>query len=146
MTSLNEPVAELPWASRPDHHCFGCSAANPRGLALEFRHSDDQLSTEVLLDHHYESYPGVTHGGILGLICDETIGNLIVIERETPAVTTSMRMRYVGVARIGSRYRCVARIGSTTNGLISGSAEILDEAGALIATATATYQPQESLL
>lgn len=144
--TTSESVTRLPWADRPDHHCFACAPSNPRGLALEFRLTDDELSTEFRLDHHYESYPGVTHGGILALICDETLGNLIVIRHGTPAVTTSMRIRYVGVAHVGSRYRCVARITSTGPQLISGSAEILDETGALITTVTAAYAPQEQLI
>lgn len=142
--TTTESATRLPWADRPDHHCFGCAPRNSRGLALEFRLADEELTTEFVLDKHYESYPGVTHGGILGLICDETLGNLIVLRDGTAAVTTSMRIRYVGIAHVGSRYRCTARITATGPQLISGTAEVVDETGALITTATASYRRQEN--
>ncbi|KAA9151248.1 PaaI family thioesterase [Amycolatopsis acidicola] len=135
-------TATLPWAGT-EHHCFGCSPDNPSGLRLEFTDDGDTLSAEFELDHHYESYPGVVHGGILAVICDETMGNLIVLRLGVPALTTSMRTRYVGVVRVGQPYRCVAR--AVTGGeLVRASAEILDAHGEIVGTATATYKPQRS--
>ncbi|HVV12538.1 PaaI family thioesterase [Amycolatopsis sp.] len=135
-------TATLPWAGT-GHHCFGCSPRNPSGLRLEFTDTGDALAAEFRLDHHFESYPGVVHGGILAVICDETMGNLIVLRLGVPALTTSMRMRYVGVVRVGRGYRCVAR--ATAGGeLVRASAEILDARGEIVGTATATYKPQRS--
>ncbi|MFD7500875.1 PaaI family thioesterase [Streptomyces sp. NPDC059850] len=83
------------------------------------------------------------HGGILGLICDETMGNLVVLRLGGPALTTSMRMRYLGVVAVGRRYRCTAEATDATNGLITARADVLDEHGAPVATATAHYQPHQ---
>jgi len=138
-------TAALPWAGRADHHCFGCSPHNPTGLQLSFADSGDALSAEFCLDKRYESYPGVVHGGILGVICDETMGNLIVMRLGVPALTTSMRMRYVGVVRVGGRYRCVARADFKPE-LVHATAELLDFAGSVVGTATASYKPQRSEL
>ncbi|WP_236794627.1 PaaI family thioesterase [Amycolatopsis sp. GM8] len=137
-------TATVPWAGRADHHCFGCSAANPVGLALEFTDHGDSLSTEFKLDKHYESYPGVVHGGILAVICDETMGNLVVMRLGVPAVTTSMRTRYVGVVRVGALHRCVARA-EFGDGLVRTSAEVLDPDGVVLGTATATYRPRSDV-
>ncbi|HJQ48341.1 MAG TPA: PaaI family thioesterase [Amycolatopsis sp.] len=131
-----------PWAERVEHHCFGCSPANPVGLQLSFSQDGDQLSADFTLDKHYESYPGVVHGGILAVICDETMGNLVVMHLGVPALTTSMRSRYVGVVRVGEPYRCVARASFGAE-LVQTSSEILDSGGAVVGTATATYKPQE---
>ncbi|EFL28105.1 putative thioesterase family protein [Streptomyces himastatinicus ATCC 53653] len=135
----------LPWAGRADHHCFGCApaTANPRGLSLTFERTGDRLGTAFVLDHHYESYPGVVHGGILGLICDETMGNLVVLRLGVPALTTSMRMRYLGVVSVGHRYRCTAEATEGAGGLLTARAEVLDEHGTPVATATAHYQPHQ---
>jgi acyl-coenzyme A thioesterase PaaI-like protein len=132
-------TAVLPWSGRADHHCFGCSPVNPAGLALEFTEDGEALSAEFVLERDYESYPGVVHGGILALICDETMGNLVVMRLGVPALTVSMRMRYVGVVEVGLRYRCVAHAGTGTR-LVSADAEILDAHGAVVGTATATYK------
>lgn len=135
------PARTMPWTGRTDHHCFGCSPANPAGLRLEFAEEEDALAAEFLLDKHYESYPGVVHGGILAVIADETMGNLAVLRLGVPALTTSMRMRYVGIVRVGRLYRCVARA-TERDGLVSASAEILDSRGVVVATATAGYKLQ----
>lgn len=130
----------LPWADRADAHCFGCSPANPVGLGLRFEPDGDGIVAEVCLDRRYESYPGVLHGGIVALVCDEVMGNLAVLRHGHAAVTTSMRMRYVGVVEIGGHYRCHAEI-AARDGSIHGRAEIRDAAGDVMATATATYRP-----
>ncbi|MFI0816129.1 PaaI family thioesterase [Streptomyces sp. NPDC021098] len=139
----DDDAVPLPWSGRADHHCFGCAPANPRGLSLTFERTGDRLGTTFALDHHYESYPGVVHGGILGLICDETMGNLVVLRLGVPALTTSMRMRYLGVVAVGHRYRCVAEAAEATNGLITARADVLDEHGTPVATATAHYRPHQ---
>lgn len=136
-------TAVLPWSGRGDHHCFGCSPANPAGLRLEFTEEDDALATQFLLDSHYESYPGVVHGGILALIADETMGNLVVLRLGVPALTTSLRTRYVGIVSVGRRYRCLARA-TERDGLVSATAEILDSRDAVVATATAGYKLRRS--
>lgn len=133
------PELELPWAGRADGHCFGCSPANPVGLGLAFLPDGDGISAAFCLDRRYESYPGVLHGGIVALICDEVMGNLVVLRHRLPAVTTSMRMRYVGVIGIGGHYSCHATVDGT--GPYSGRAEIRGADGAVLATATASYLP-----
>ncbi|MFC4943070.1 PaaI family thioesterase [Pseudonocardia sp. GCM10023141] len=139
MTAATELV--LPWAERADSHCFGCAPGNPAGLGLHFRPDGDGLVADVCLDRRYESYPGVLHGGIVALVCDEVMGNLIVLRHGRVAVTTSMRMRYVGVIAIDRHYRCHATIAPGPGAAIQGRAEIRDAAGEVMATATATFQP-----
>ena len=138
---MTPTTAALPWAGR-DHHCFGCSPANGRGLQLDFTRTGGALETSFRLDRHYESYPGVAHGGIVAVICDETLGNLVVLELGAPAVTTTMRMRYVGVVAVDREYRCVAQVDATRNGLIHGRADVFDGDGALVAVGTAAYRPR----
>jgi acyl-coenzyme A thioesterase PaaI-like protein len=134
------PIA-LPWRTRADHRCFGCAPRNPHGLGLTFHAEGDGLATTFDLGHDYESYPGVVHGGIVALICDETMGNLIVLRDGSPAVTTSLRMRYVGSVHVGRPHRVTAALTSVTDRLIGAVADVTDAGGALVATATAAYRP-----
>lgn len=134
------PALVLPWAQRADGHCFGCAPGNPVGLGLRFHPDGDGLVAEFCLDRRYESYPGVVHGGIVALVCDEAMGNHVVLSHG-PAVTTSLRMRYVGVVAVGGRYRCRATTEVAPSGTVAGRAEVRDHAGELVATATAGYRP-----
>jgi acyl-coenzyme A thioesterase PaaI-like protein len=133
---------ELPWSVLPDYRCFGCSPHNPGGLGLTFDPHPDGVCARFQLDRRFESYPGVVHGGLVGVICDETMGNLIVLRRGRSAFTVSMRQRYVAPMLIGRPYTCVARLrAGADGGLFHTTAEVLDAHGAVCATATATYQP-----
>ncbi|MDT3439052.1 PaaI family thioesterase [Pseudofrankia sp. BMG5.37] len=154
----DEPAyLRVPWSVLDDYHCFGCSPHNPRGLGLRFTAHDAGIATTFRLDRGHESYPGVVHGGIVSVICDETMGNLIVLRLGRTAFTTGMRLRYLEPLRVGVEYTCVARLRPTggrgqaarpdgaaagaEGGVLQAEAEILDAAGALLATATASYLP-----
>ncbi|CAO5153215.1 Thioesterase superfamily [Frankia sp. AiPs1] len=138
----------VPWSVLADYHCFGCSPHNPHGLRLRFAARDDAgIETRFRLGRGYESYPGIVHGGLIGVICDETMGNLLVLRAGHTALTTGMRLRYVSSLRIDAEYRCVAHLSggpggaSSGSGLVRAEAEILDAEGGLAASASATYRP-----
>jgi acyl-coenzyme A thioesterase PaaI-like protein len=130
----------LPWYVLPDYRCFGCSPHNPHGIQLRFMHDGDGLRTEFRLGRAHESYPGVVHGGLLGVIADELMGNLVVLRTGEIPFTTGMRLRYVNPVLVDGAYTCVGRIRDGAGALIHTECEIRDEEGGLVATATASYQ------
>lgn len=133
----------LPWSVLPDYRCFGCSPHNPGGLHLVFEPHPDGVCSRFRLGRQFESYPGIVHGGLVGVICDETMGNLIVLRHGQSAFTVSMRQRFITPLAVGRPYVCVARLTGEGNGqrLYHAMAEVLDEDGTVCATATASYQP-----
>ena len=149
--SDDEEYLPVPWSFLADYRCFGCSPHNPTGLRLRFRTRPDGIETRFTLDRSHESYPGIVHGGLIGVICDETMGNLIVLRAGLTAFTTSMRMRYFTAMRVNAEYRCVARLRAGTSepisgrgdagGLVHAEAEVFDAAGSPVAAASAAYMP-----
>lgn len=138
----------LPWQVLDDYRCFGCSPHNTCGLQLTFGEHPDGLMTRFQLSRAHESYPGVAHGGLLGVVCDETMGNLVVLRTGLVAFTIGMRMRYLEPVAIGATHTCVARLSAVRpgrdgdgTGLVHAGAEILDDTGALVAGCTASYRP-----
>lgn len=140
---MTAPV-ELPWRVLPDYQCFGCSPANDRGLRLEFTHTPDGgLECPLTFDRTFESYPGVVHGGMSATVCDEIMGNLLVLRLGVSVFTTSMRTRYVEPLAVGAAYRCTASTDAVAGapGPYTAHAQITDAAGQAVVFVTASYQP-----
>ncbi|GAA5061558.1 PaaI family thioesterase [Nocardia callitridis] len=131
----------VPWSVIPDYHCFGCSPHNRSGLRLTFTREGAALQARFTLGREFESYPGVVHGGLIGVVCDEVMGNLIVLDRHFPAFTVTQRTRFIAPLRIDTEYRCVATLSDDpTRAAIQARAEILAADDTVCATSTAAYQ------
>lgn len=142
--SLDGVAVELPWRVLPDYQCFGCSPANERGLRLQFRHTPDGgLTCTLTFDRTFESYPGVVHGGMSATVCDEIMGNLLVLRLGVSVFTTSMRTRYVEPLAIGATYHCTASTDAVAGdkGPYTAHAQITDAAGQAVVFVTGSYQP-----
>jgi acyl-coenzyme A thioesterase PaaI-like protein len=133
----------VPWSGLAGYQCFGCSPNNASGLRLQFTAHPEGLQTRFRLGRLFESYPGVVHGGLIGVVADETMGNLIVFRHGMSAFTVSMRIRYVAPLASDKEYACLARLHPERGqpNLLHASADILDNSGTEMASATATYRP-----
>ncbi|MEW1740669.1 PaaI family thioesterase [Nocardia beijingensis] len=134
-------TVRVPWSVIPDYRCFGCSPHNATGLRLRFTPHPDGLQARFRLGREFESYPGVVHGGLIGVICDEVMGNLIVLARHHPAFTVTQRTRFLTPLLVGREYHCVATLSGDEHHPIHASAEIRDADGLVCASSTAAYQP-----
>jgi acyl-coenzyme A thioesterase PaaI-like protein len=134
-----------PWLVLPDYQCFGCSPHNSAGLRLSFWESadGDGLEAPLSFGREHESYPGIVHGGIVATVCDEIMGNLLVLRTGVTHFTVTLRTRFLTPLAVGAAYRCVAtaRPEPGAAGQRQAAAEVLDDAGSTVASATGTYQP-----
>ena len=143
MTAAAEPVRP-PWLVLPDYPCFGCSPHNASGLGLRFwqRPDSEDLETPLRFGREHESYPGVVHGGIVTTVCDEIMGNLLVLRSGVTHFTVTLRIRFLSPLAVGADYRCVASLRPEgLSGQRSATADVLAAADRVVASATGTYQP-----
>jgi acyl-coenzyme A thioesterase PaaI-like protein len=54
----------------PKNGCFGCGPANAKGLHVRSFPKGDLLVAEWTPEPHYEAFPGVLNGGIVGALLD----------------------------------------------------------------------------
>jgi acyl-coenzyme A thioesterase PaaI-like protein len=150
MTLSEEPARPRgpispPWLVLPDYQCFGCSPHNAGGLRLRFWESADGegLEAPLAFGREHESYPGVVHGGIVATVCDEIMGNLLVLRTGVTHFTVTLRTRFLTPLAVGVPYRCVATVRPEPGaaGQRQATAEVLDGGGAIVASASGTYQP-----
>jgi len=60
--------------------CFVCGRSNPVGLYMQF-HDDGELSvvSNYTVPAHYQSYPGIVHGGVVAAMLDEVVARVSMI-------------------------------------------------------------------
>lgn len=80
----------------PTNSCFGCGAANPRGMLLTFEQDDatQRIRGNFRLGAEYQGGGGFIHGGIIALVLDEAMGK---VNRFTGvrAVTAELTIEYI---------------------------------------------------
>lgn len=54
----------------PGNACFGCGPANERGLHIRSFAEGDEVVAEWRPEPHYEAFPGMLNGGIIGTLLD----------------------------------------------------------------------------
>ena len=64
--------------SQPDplltaHYCFGCGRHNPIGMHLVFEREGEWVVARYRPRPEDQGFPGVMHGGLLGLLLDEAM-------------------------------------------------------------------------
>ncbi len=120
-----------------DRMCFGCGHKNPHGLNLKFSVARDQRSIRCRWTpaKEFQGYAEIVHGGILGLILDEIMLNLLWITKR-PAVTAELTVRFKKPARVGEPIDFKAHVESE-KGRVIRMASAAHAGGRLIAEATA---------
>ncbi len=99
-----------PMAHSAQNRCFGCGAANPGGLHLEFLLAED--STVVCLatiPDHFEGPTGYLHGGIIATLLDETMSKAVRALGLT-AMTRHMEVDYRRPVPSGAPIRMEGRV------------------------------------
>ena len=54
----------------PQNRCFGCGAANEKGLRIKSHELGDSLVARWQPEPHHEAYAGMLSGGIIGALLD----------------------------------------------------------------------------
>ena len=118
--------------------CYVCGPKNPLGLKLKFEHPEKALlRSTVIFAKEHQGYKDIVHGGMLAMVLDEMMVNLAWKEGK-PAVTAELTVRLKKAAKIGERVHLEGRIEREEGRVLYARSEAKNEAGELLAQATAT--------
>ena len=122
-----------------DKMCFGCGEKNPIGLKLKFSVADDKQSIRCrwVPIKEFQGYADILHGGIIGLILDEMMVNLLWVTHR-PSVTAELSVRFKQPVQLGKPLDFEARVELEENRVFRMAAEARSTDNRLIASATAT--------
>ena len=80
--------------------CYGCGPQHTSGFRLAFERDGDAVVTTVRPGDHHQGAPGLLHGGLAALLCDEIAAWAIIAKPGKFAFTTTMNVRYTGPLRV----------------------------------------------
>lgn len=87
------------------HMCFICGMENPVGLHLHiYETKPGVVETTYIAPAHFQGYPGVLHGGIVGSLIDEIAGRAHM-------GSDPMNPRFMFTAKLEVKYRKNVPIG-----------------------------------
>ena len=127
--------------------CFICGLQNPVGLHLHFYETEPgMIESSYSAPAHFQGYPGILHGGIVGAILDEASGRAHM--GSDPAAprfmfTAKLEIKYRANVPIARPLRIVGRAGRSRGKsaeawagiFLAEGDELLAEANALLVDA-----------
>jgi len=125
---------------RPDNTCFGCGAANAKGMKLEFESDDEQkrIHGRFRIGTEYQGGPGFLHGGIIALLLDEAMGKVNRFSG-VQAVTSRLSIEYKRPVRVDADIVVEASQVERNGNSLVHEGEIRDAEGRLLAKGRGTF-------
>jgi acyl-coenzyme A thioesterase PaaI-like protein len=97
--------------------CFICGLENPVGLHLHIYETDPGVvETTYTAPEHFQGYPGVLHGGIVGALIDEIAGrSLMERDPDNPRFmfTAKLEVKYRKNVPVGKLLKIIGRAGKS---------------------------------
>ena len=108
--------------------CFVCGRENPVGLKVSWDQDPEagEIRGTVTVPGHFNGYPGVTHGGIVAALLDETAGRTILMDGgfEDLMVTAKLEVVYRRPTPTGVPLLVVGRLRRRTGTRAEAEAEL----------------------
>jgi acyl-coenzyme A thioesterase PaaI-like protein len=120
--------------------CFVCGRENPVGLKVVWEQdaAAGEIRGAVTIPDHFGGYPGVTHGGIVGAILDETAGRTVLLDGgfDELMVTAKLEVVYRRPTPTGVPLEAVGRLLRRSGSRAEAEAELRLPDGTVTARAT----------
>lgn len=121
--------------------CIICGIDNPLGLKAPFYEMENgEVFSVFEFKSEHQSYPDRVHGGMISAMLDELVGRAIWIKHpEMWGVTMELNVKFRKPVPYGEKLKAVGRIDGETSRTFSGTGEIYNMNGMLLAQAKAIY-------
>jgi acyl-coenzyme A thioesterase PaaI-like protein len=116
--------------------CFICGLENPVGLQLKiYEVKPGVIQSTYTAPDHFQSYPGILHGGIVATILDEISGRSQMGDPSASRFmfTAKLEIKYRKNVPIGKPLKIVGKAGKVRGRMAEAWAGIYDEDGNLLA-------------
>ena len=122
-----------------DEGCFACGKDNPIGLHLKFDQTEDGVVARPTLEHRYQGWKGIAHGGIVVTLLDEAAAHAITRKTGKSAVTGEMQIKLRQPTPLGVPLVLRARVDAFRHRLAIITSTLHTESGDLLAEGTTKF-------
>ena len=124
------------------HSCFVCGDSNPAGFGLRSRTDGRVVQTRFSFDGRHVGFKDTVHGGLTATLLDEIMTWACAVQAKRFAYCAELNVRYLQPVRPGQPLVATAELVVNRRGrLFEAKAELRDESGIALATATGKYLP-----
>ncbi len=92
--------------------CFACNEKVAHGLKLQFWFANEQVFSYYTIPSEYDGFPGITHGGIVAAILDETAAWAMNVILKKMGFTQNIAINYLKPIKSNTPIFSVGSIGT----------------------------------
>lgn len=124
------------------HSCFVCGESNPKGFNLRSETDGKTVRTRFAFRSEHVGFKQTVHGGLTATVLDEIMTWACVVNARRFAYCAELNVRYLLPVRPDQQLTATAEFVANRRGrLFEAKAEMRDDAGTVLATATGKYLP-----
>lgn len=114
------------------------------GMVCTDKSQPDRTVWQMVADERFGNPVGIVQGGFVAALCDSSMGATTVTwardrEQKVFSANAEMKVSFLRPAQVGSTLTCTAWIIGGGRRTAFAEAEVVDEAGRLVAKASSTY-------
>ena len=122
--------------------CFVCGEANPAGLKLRFETDGRIVQTRFVPQAEHVGFRQTVHGGLIATLLDEIMVWACAVQTKRFAFCAELNVRFIGPVRPNEAVVASGELVSNRRDkLFEARAELRNQAGLALATATGKYLP-----
>jgi uncharacterized protein (TIGR00369 family) len=122
--------------------CFVCGESNPAGLKLRFETDGRLVQTRFVPRAEHVGFRQTVHGGLTATLLDEIMVWACAVQTQRFAFCAELNVRFLNPVRPGETLIASGELVSNRRGkLFEARAELRNQAGLTLATATGKYLP-----
>jgi uncharacterized protein (TIGR00369 family) len=124
------------------HSCFVCGESNPVGFKLRPETDGRVVRAHFVFRAEHVGFRQTVHGGLTATLLDEIMTWACAVQTKRFAYCAELNLRYLQPARPHEATIATAELVANRRGrLFEAKAELRNESGAVLATATGKYLP-----
>jgi uncharacterized protein (TIGR00369 family) len=122
--------------------CFVCGESNPAGLKLRFSTDGRVVQTRFVPCAEHIGFRQTVHGGLVATLLDELMVWACAVQTRRFAFCAELNVRFVNPVRPNEGAIATGElVANRRDRIYEAKAELRDEAGTVLATATGKYLP-----